>query len=514
MNSTKSKPSLIKISFFIAAVALLILSFVIFSLNFVSIDGNLYNLSSTELDFSNTDLDDYSVFKRFSRLETLDLRGSDIQAEELSELCEELDGCNILWSVTIGNQVFSHDSSVIKLDSAEAVTAQQLAALPYMKNLTSFDISGSGADYETAVKLNQLSESMPYCNFTWDIDLGGILFPHDSTEIIIPAATTADEYQKLLLFCSLTRIDASAVGFSEELNTIAQQVSIGEFVWTVSLAGVEVLSTAQEADISGHIVNDLAAFSESLKGLPSLKKLVMCDCGLTNEQMEQLIADYPGIKFVWTISFARWTGIRTDITCFSSLNHSTQLYDEETLAPLFKYCTDLVALDLGHSSIKDISMISNLTKLQALILGDNDITDISPLGALKDLEYLELWKNDFTDISVLTTLPNLKDLNLAYCNDIEDFEPLFSLPSIEMIWLQNSDFPKDLPERLEAKYPDCMFSFYKYNSSHGNGWCAQDRYLGIRQAFKNWQNVVCYTSWDNVIYKEGVKIYPAIRKWD
>ena len=514
MSNTPSKAPVLKIVLFFAAAVLLAVSLIIFFFGFASVGGKMYSLSETELDLSGRNIDNYSVLKRFDDLEYLDLRGTDITLEEYLALKEELADCTILWSVPIGDQLFDSDCEEIKLTSTECITAEQLEALKFMENLTLFDISGSEADLTVISRLSQLTKELPDCTFSWDISIGGQLFAHDVSELVLPAGMTADEYEKLLIFSRLSYIDASAVDDYEKFGVAASQLAEKGTRWTVTLLDGKVNSDAPEIDISGQTVEDLDKFSSVLYALPKLSKLEMCGCGLTNEQMEQLIAEHPSIKFVWTISFARWTDIRTDITCFSSLNHSKQMYTEEELTPLFKYCTDLIALDLGHSSIKDISMITNLTKLQALILGDNEIEDISPLCELKELEYLELWKNDFTDISVLTTLPNLKDINITYCNDIEDFEPLFELQSVEMLWLQNSGFPKELPERLEEKYPDCMFSFYAYESAHGNGWCAQDRYLGIRKAFRNWQYVICYTSWDNVEYQEGVSLLPAIKKWD
>lgn len=515
MNSSQSKKAFRRAWIICVAALLLVASLCVFFLACsVTVGGSRYRTTVTELELSGENIDDFSVLERFSALEYLDLRDTGLTLDEYTKLKASLEDCAILWSVPIGTQLFDSDISEIKLDSTAGLTADQLEALRYMEALTSFDISGTGADAAVGAKLNQLESKLDNCTFLWDIELGGQLFSHDITALTLPSETSAEEYEKLLLFTSLTTVDATAVKYTNALGDVLSQLSQDDCLWCIDLAGVSISSAETEADISGHTVDELETFSAALNSLPNLTRLEMCDCGLTNEQMEQLMKEHPSVKFVWTISFARWTGIRTDITCFSSLNSKKQLYGEKELEPLFKYCTDLIALDLGHSSIKDFSLITNLTKLQALILGDNKITDISPLAALTELEYLELWKNDFTDVSVLTTLPNLKDINLSYCNDIKDFEPLMELKCVEMLWLQNTGFPSDFEERLREKYPDCMFSFYAYNTSHGNGWCAQERYLGIRKAFRNWRYVICYTSWDDVVYQEGVSLLPAIKKWD
>ena len=72
--------------------------------------------------------------------------------------------------------------------------------------------------------------------------------------------------------------------------------------------------------------------------------------------METLQSNYPEKKFVWMIRIKNWE-IRTDIKAFSTgnieefdggyfLGGGRNLHDEDTAA--LKYCTDLIALDLGH----------------------------------------------------------------------------------------------------------------------------------------------------------------------
>ena len=43
-----------------------------------------------------------------------------------------------------------------------------------------------------------------------------------------------------------------------------------------------------------------------------------------------------------------------------------------------QYCTDLIALDLGHNGIDDLSWLEPLQNLQLLILSDNRMKDITP----------------------------------------------------------------------------------------------------------------------------------------
>lgn len=502
----KQKKTGLKIA--VAAIAVLLLAATVGALmmNFAFIGGKPINLSAAEYDFSGSKSISTSAISRLKNPEFINLKGCDISVEDYNKIKAEFPECSVLWSVPLGSSRFDSDAASITLSDSAGITAEQLSALKYAENLTSFDASGVVFDDECLNALGQLAKEKPECSFAWDIQLAGQSFPANTSELILPAETSETDINRLACFTALEVVDVTALP-TDSFSAYADKLAENGITWRFSMFGKDFLSTDTEVDMSGIKVTDLDAFSAQLVKLPELKKIDMCDCGLSNEQMEVLIERYPEIKFVWYISFGRWTNIRTDITCFSSLNYSRQPYNEDTYAPLFKYCTDLVALDLGHSSIKDITLISNLTKLQALILGDNYVKDISPLEPLKDLEYLEIWTNSFRDISVLSKLPNLKDLNMTYCKNVTNFEPLFDLPCIEKIWLQGCFTGASVNNRLKEKYPDCIFSFHAAPGvAHSNGWCSHDRYKGIRQAFVNWKYVVNYTTWDNVEYQEGVKI--------
>ena len=92
-----------------------------------------------------------------------------------------------------------------------------------------------------------------------------------------------------------------------------------------------------------------------------------------------------------------------DQTAFSTLHGdpSDPVHSENDFS-ILKYCKNLMALDVGHNIIRDVSFLYDLPKLRVLILACNCITDITPVGSLKDLEYLEIFWNQIGDISPLT----------------------------------------------------------------------------------------------------------------
>ena len=342
------------------------------------------------------------------------------------------------------------------------------------------------------------------CDFIWQMVLCGKTVTSDVIELTLDAPSAA-ELQKLRLFDQLESVTVENCTEHDALLEIANILPECQFTWSVELCGVEILSTDTHADIADRTVDDLDAFSAKLAYLPSLQYIDMCRCGLSNEQMEILMGLYPDIKFVWEITFGNspvfWT-VRTDITCFSSLGMIR--CSDEQLSPLLKYCTDLVALDLGHQNISDLTPFSRLTKLKVLILGDTYIDDLSPLAALTELQYIEIFSCRFTDVSVLAELPNLIDVCIGG-NNIEDITPFLSMTQLKTLWIPNCGLSIEERDMLTQALPDCTFKFAVIRNLCED-WRMTDRNIAIRKAFGNWQYVIEFNNWDDVVYMEGVEL--------
>lgn len=141
----------------------------------------------------------------------------------------------------------------------------------------------------------------------------------------------------------------TTIPVTSEETTTEYEVTIGSKV---------VKSTDEELDLSGMTFDGTDSLIASLSKLPSLKHVDLCDSNLTNEQMEILQAKFPDIKFVWKVTLGLWT-IRTDTVAFSTLKDGSITYRlTNDDCKVLKYCTDMVALDIGHNKVTDISFYS------------------------------------------------------------------------------------------------------------------------------------------------------------
>jgi hypothetical protein len=158
---------------------------------------------------------------------------------------------------------------------------------------------------------------------------------------------------------------------------------------------------------------------------------------VTAAQVGKLTEALPEVEFGWKLQLMKYKTrhiVRTDAEAFSTLhgkcpNHASREFE------LLKYCTNLLALDLGHNNLTDITFLRNMPRLRVLILGENQkLKNIEVLADLKDLEYLELFTCGIKDITPLTKLPNLIDLNLAN-NSVADWRPLKEMKQLKRLWI-------------------------------------------------------------------------------
>lgn len=455
---------------------------------------------ATQLDQSNKGLTDADLSALYAQtqLANLDLRGNDLSPEAVAALIAALPNCDVVWSVPLGGARF--DSTSTELTLPADATADDLSRLSFFPALTQVDASAV-SDYDA---LKAAALALPNCQITWNVDVLGERYPSSTTALDLTRATISDAnalVAALKGFPKLESVDLTGQKLApEDMTAITTALPDTQFLYSVDLFGVSVDSAATEADISDIAVDSVESVSQKVALLPNLTKLVMCNCGLSNEQMETLIAAHPNVKFVWLIKVGGWE-MRTDVKAFSKGNRKTfdggayvgkgkTNFTSEDIAPL-KYCTDLIALDLGHGSrITDLSVLQYLPKLRFLIVAMNQITSIEDLKYCPDLEYLEIFQNFIGDWSPLLSLTKLTHLNCStnYGKDADgkrtfpDYTILKQMPQLQRIWIIRSGLDETQLADLRAALPNAVINNVGTHST-SDGWRDNDLYREMQGLF-------------------------------
>ena len=499
-------------------VACAVTGYILFSANYVKIGDKYFSVSVTAADLRGSGVQDISALGRLTYLETADASGEAVKALPALAECASLRSLRVSGSdfpakdciafytahpnaelecgVLAGGAGFgSSDRRVNLPDNMSDGDIRLLAAL---RKLESLDLSRSDVSDATC---DFLKKHLPECEIIRRLSFDGMEYLSSDKSVKLSAGFFdggwKEEAARLKYFNSLEEIDAADCPDSEQLLGLKESLPEVRVIWNTSVFGAKVSTGDESVKLNGqkHTLQEFTdEFDQKLRRFHSLKKVYMFNCGLNNDSMDKLIERYPDVKFVWNIGFMGYT-VRTDAVAFSTLIKSKAVgrkLNDKTMEPLFKYCTELVSLDIGHCNFRDISCLANLKNLRALILTDNFVTDISPLAGLEKLEFLELNDNDIESAEPLRNLGNIRMVNLYKSEKITDLSPLYNHERLEMAIFDN-DVPEDEQNRFTQSNPGCT-TFFKVDHDQFRTTNQEWRDAPLREKFKNsfrkWKNVI------------------------
>ena len=293
----------------------------------------------------------------------------------------------------------------------------------------------------------------------------------------------------------VTEVDLRGVAVDRDGQTelLAAYPNV-HFRWEVSLAGASVDGDTAVLDVDALGVSAKTELSEIRKAiacLPKLERVTMYNYTFAKNKVENLMADYPHISFDWSIRWrvcdGRVIDLRTDATAFSTLKgRQDPRYTAKQIMEYLQYTPDLLAIDVGHNNVSDLSFLANWPGLKRLICIDSKtpVTDISVLADLPDLEYVELFMQGITDLTPLANHTKLLDLNLCH-NKIEDFSPLYTCTNLERLYISyNPGLNDEAVAALQAALPNCLIETEVYGSTDA-GWREHPRYFIMYQSFQD-----------------------------
>ena len=135
----------------------------------------------------------------------------------------------------------------------------------------------------------------------------------------------------------------------------------------------------------------------------------------------------------------------------------------------------MICIDLGHMSIHDIEFVRFMPHLRYLILAHSTVLDITSISDCKELVFLELDWTGIKDYTPLLGCTALEDLNLG--NTYGDSAPIKQMTWLKNLWWigRSASFYTDMEEAL----PNTHKEFHaKYTV--GNGWRELKNYYDMR----------------------------------
>ena len=419
--------------------------------------------------------EDLALLEGLSLLESADFSGSAC-VEEIFRWAETHPQVAVTYTLplptgkTVDNHVQALDLSGLDDNTLRSFT-EKLPLLSAVKEITLGDASALSRE-----TLDTLAAACPEVKLDYSVTMLGKSLAPDTDTLVLKGIDPAglEEVLSLLpLMGEIAKIDLSGAALSwEEIGRLAEACPEAVLDYSFSLYGKTVNLKDEELDFSYMELPDKgAALRQALPYMKNCRFVNMDSCGISNEDMAALQADFPGTKIVWRVFFGRTYTLRTDAekVLASKPSIGGTLYDKDL--EVLKYCTDLKYVDIGHNlDLTSLAFASHLPKLEVLVIAMNVISDISPLANCPNLEYLELNSTQVSDLSPLAELKNLRHLNIGNCPNVSDISPLYGLTELERLWIGCVDpVPPEQVAEMQKRAPDCVINTEIFDPT-GGGW--------------------------------------------
>lgn len=393
--------------------------------------------------------------------------------------------------VDIGGSTVDMRSEELDLTGMSYSLETLLAASGELSQLTVLNL---GPEPVTPEQLDRLQEAFPHTEIRYHVSLFGKAVASDTAYLDLADMTAAQTQELIEILPCLPLLEEinfvnseggcvyamEDIGELDKLKAAAPEVflhvSFDLFGQTVTSKDTRIEYVDAQIGEEG-----LELFYQVLPHLTGCEYLLLDECGISNERMDQFRDDFPQVKIVWRIWLGAEYTVLTDVEkILASSGREPRLHKQDT-EPL-KYCRDVIYMDLGHNRIEDISFVTYMPKLEVLILAVNYVYDATPLASCTNLEYLEIFTTLIYDISPLSSLTNLKHLNL--CNiPIRDASPLYGLTNLERLWVGcTTKLSRASIAELREKLPNCEINSSTASPS-AEGWRIHPRYDLLREQF-------------------------------
>ncbi len=380
------------------------------------------------------------------------------------------------YTLTLSGQSFSRSASGVTISSIAQEEIELLACLPRLKTVTV-----TGGDTENFAQLQEYchAHELAFC-----IAVHGQTIADDAEQVTVRAIT--DEELNLLPLLTdmeaLHMVDPEAS--AEKVILLRQTYPDADVTWEQDVCGVTVTTEDVDIDLSEAEIHSLDEVEQAMAYFPDAETVFLGDCGLENEDIaayrERVREDY---KVSWIVYCGEKLPTRTDATSFMPSRDGVGYFKDSESYNL-RYCEDMIAIDVGHMGVKDISFVAYMPNLKYLILAHTEVQDITPISNCKNLIFLELDWSPIQDYTPLQGCTALEDLNIGkYGADVT--------PICEMTWLKNvwCIFRPASAGKLAQALPDTHV-VGTGNATVASGWRNLPNYYAMRDALGMY-----YMSW-------------------
>lgn len=432
--------------------------------------------------------EDFAALEEFENLKELDLSGSTCY-EEILTYMQAHPEVDVTYTVSLGNTTADNSQTSLTLEEGAYdynTLKKNLAWLPLLR-----DLSFPRTELDTAA-LEELTAQHPDLTTSYTVEILGEEYKPGVTEFDLSGMqmsqldTVLKKFQMLPGIVNIELMNGEETAFSPaDVKVLMDALPEVKFHYEFMLFGQRASTETERLEyVNMDIGNEgETQLRQALDIMPGCTYIKLEKCGLDNEVLGGIQADYPNTTIAWRIQFGEYS-VMTDTDTIRAVY---DVYDKHV--EVLKYCTKVKYIDMGHNSfLSDLSFVQYMPDLEIMIASGCSTKDISAFANCKKLEFLELaYCYSLTDISPLKECESLRFLNVSF-SKVSDLSPLDDLKLERFVCLSTNVPEADRPA-FEEKHPDCWTRFTGENP-YSLGWRYDDvgvtrseYYIHIREVF-------------------------------
>ena len=464
----------------------------------VPIGGGLYPSDSYSVQVGDFAQAEIPMFDYFGSLQEVDARSAQ-SYDAILALKEQRPDLSVLWRVPFSGSDYPQDAEEITVTDPTLSAGdldQALSRLPGVKLVSVPECPWTESE-KTA-----LAEKYPQVDFRWTVSVLGEKFTSEQEELsfagrALTDADLAEIQDKLQYFPELRTIDFTDCGLTpDQLLPLQEAWPELELLFDFDLLGVKVNTADTLIDLSNIPMESVEPVEKILPFMHHLEKVDMCDCGLSDEEMDGLNKRHEATQFVWMLHIDYYK-IRTDTTAFRASSNHYSSFDANSIKRL-AYCENMIAMDLGHRLYfngVNLEFLRGMPHVKYLILMQCYAMDLSPLADCKELVWLELNLSLAKDITPLKGCDSLHDLNITFLplDSQSACDTIAAMPQLERVWYSKGQFTDAQVETMQSANPDLLLHcvYGPTTSSSEDPWRFDQDYYDMRDEM-------------NMFYMDGV----------
>ena len=431
--------------------------------------------------------------EKYENLKLLDATGSTAYPA-LEVYASSHPDVDILYTVDLGKKTVAHGTPEITLTAEETDYEALMTNLAYLKDTQRLVLPKTCL---TADELANLQNAYPELEISYTLGLAGQEFTADTTSLDLSQLSSGqiNAAQEVLArlpqleTVELMRADGTTGLSQADVEWLVNAAPKASFHYTFTLFGQELSTDDKRVEFKNLSLTeaDIPALKQALAIMTDCEAFVLDNCGLDNETMASIRAEYPRTELVWRIQFGKYSAWTNTDTIRAVYN----VFDDT--CENLKYCWRVKYMDIGHNdTLTDLSFLGYMPDLEILIASGSAVKQLPEgIGNCKKLEFLELANcYKLESIDPLVGCEGLKNLNICY-SKVSDLHALDGLP-LEQFMCKQTRVPADEQKIFKEIHPDCITNFYGKESYAGAGWRYTDNGKTYTEIYKKVREVFGY----------------------